>query len=86
MTQELKEAFKNFKVIKTQKQWLGSRELLKAALSNEKLPTGIVTQYELILRAKKDELSKYHEVLFDESGNIKSIIEIIQRNVDNLVY
>jgi hypothetical protein len=86
MTEKLKEEFKKFKIVKTQIQWIGSRDLLKAALSDEKLPMGVVIQYELIVRAKKDELSKYHEVLFDQSGNIKSIREIIQGNVDNLFY
>jgi hypothetical protein len=86
MTKQLKEAFKHFQVVKTQIQWLGSRELLKAALTDEKLPAGVQIQYELILRAKKTDLSKYHEVLFDQGGNIKSIKEIIERNVDNLVY
>ena len=86
ITTKLKEEFKNFKIVKTQIQWIGSRDLLKAALSNKKLPMEVIIHYELIVRAKKNELSKYHEVLFDQSGNIKSIREIVQGNVDNLVY
>ena len=86
ITTKLKEEFKNFKIVKTQIQWIGSRDLLKAALSNKKLPMEVIIHYELIVRAKKNELSKYHEVLFDQSGNIKNIREIVQGNVDNLVY
>jgi len=86
MMKQFKDEFKTFKIVKTQTQWSGGRDLLKAALVNEKLPAGILIQYELILRAKKTDLSKYYEVLCDQSGNIKSMHEIIQRNVDNLVY
>jgi hypothetical protein len=86
LLKQLNEEFRNYKVVKTQIQWSGERDLLKAALLNDEFPGGVLIQYELIIRAKKTDLSKYYEVLCDQSGKTKSVREIIQRNVDNLIY
>jgi hypothetical protein len=83
---QFREEFSNYKIIKTQLQWSGEKDLLKAALLNAEFPAGLRLQYEMIVRAKKTDLSKYYEVLCDKSGNIKSTKEIIQRNTDNLIH
>ncbi|RYY29264.1 MAG: hypothetical protein EOO04_07415 [Chitinophagaceae bacterium] len=86
ITKQLEDEFNSYKVVKTQTQWTGTKDLLKTALAKEELPDGVVVQYELIVRAKKTSLSKYYEVLFEGNGKMKSVHEIIQRNVDNLIY
>ena len=86
LLKQLKKEFRSYKVVKTQEQWSGDRVLLKTALTESKLPSGILIQYELIVRAKKSDLSKYYEVVCEKGGKAKTIKEIIQRNVDNLIY
>jgi hypothetical protein len=82
----LNKTFKNFKVIKTQTQWTGSKAKLATALTGDKLSTDIVTRYELIVKAKKTGPTTYYEVLCTDDGAIGHVREIVQRNADNLIY
>lgn len=82
----LSRVFTRYKVTKTQLQWKGNENALKQALLSDKLPEGVETRYELVLRATKDKKAGYYEVLCESNGAIVRISEIVQRNADNLIY
>lgn len=82
----LSKKFSKYKIIKTQLHWKGKENELKEALLADQLPRGVVTKYELIIRATKDKKENYFEVQSEKNGTIESIKEIVQRNADNLIY
>ncbi len=86
ISENLKKKFSKFNVVKTQRQWTGTTDALKEALTDEKLPGSVTTRYELILKAKLNKITKYYEVLCKNNGAIESVHEIVERNADNLIY
>ena len=86
MKENLDKEFKKFKVDKTQIQWTANESVLKKALSSDKTPASISIRYEVVVKAVKNKLSNYYEVLFESDGAIVSIHEIVQRNANNLIY
>ena len=86
INKRLKDEFKNFKVVKTQTQWSGTRENLQKALTNDQLPPGITIHYEMVVKGQKTGLITYYEVLSSDKGIVTNVLEIIQRNSDNLIY
>ena len=86
MEGNLDKEFKKYKVDKTQIQWTASESALKKALSSDKTPASVSIRYEVVVKAVKNKLSNYYEVLFESDGAIVSIHEIVQRNANNLIY
>jgi hypothetical protein len=86
LEENLGKKFSKYKVIKTQLQWSGTESDLRQALLKDKLPSAVVTRYELVLRATRNKKEAYFEVLCENNGAIVSVSEIIQRNADNLIY
>lgn len=86
LNENLDKEFSKYKVTKTQLQWSGTENDLRQALLKNKLPTGVVTRYELVLRGTKGKKDAYFEVLCESNGAIVRVSEIIQRNADNLIH
>lgn len=83
----LKDKFTKFKIIKTQTQWTGNtQDLIKTIAEN--IAIGSVNlHYEILIKASKNnEITKYYETLFDADGMLKSVVEVLERNDDNLIY
>lgn len=78
--------FSKYKIVKTQIHWEGSEISLKESLAQKKPVKGVLVMYELIVRGIRVKKEQYYEVTAESNGEIVSIKEIIQKNVDNLLY
>lgn len=78
---------KDFKIIKTQKQFttesMPDSTLLKSALNNANVGT---IRYELIAEIKEDKDWKTFELLFDKNGEFLQKREVLNRSEDYLLY
>lgn len=84
INKSLQNKFTSYKIIKTQIQWEASNSTLHELISNNNSTNTYSLSYELILKAKKDEVSNFYEVLLDRSGTIIDVFKITERNTDNL--
>jgi len=78
--------FKSYKVRKIQIQWTGERDVLLKLIKNGHSDKPYTTQYEIIVKARKNGISRYYEVLLDASCDLLKILEIKQQSADNLVF
>jgi hypothetical protein len=85
-TKALGDLFISYKVRKIQIQWSGKREILFELLKNGHSDQSYTTQYEIVVKARKEGFSSYFEVLLDASGNAVKILEIKQQSADNLMF
>ena len=86
LTDQLNQKFDTFTVVKTQLQWTASQSDLKTAILTDKLPASVQVRYELIMKAQKNLSASYYEVLCEQTGAIVSVHQLVQRNVNNLLY
>lgn len=82
----LKSRFSKFNIQKTQKQWLGKTEVLRALAKGEKTEGEFLTNYEITIRATKNRQTDYYEVLVNEKGEIVRESKIIHRNNQHLIF
>lgn len=86
LTDSLNKEFSRYKIVKTQLHWKGSAESLKKSIIENKVVKGVLIRYELIVKGTRSKRENYFEVLSESDGSIVSLMEIVQRNVDNLIY
>ncbi|GAB3945220.1 hypothetical protein GCM10028805_13950 [Spirosoma harenae] len=86
LNDRLSQQFDKFTVVKTQLQWTASQADLKTAILTNNPPASVQIRYELILKAQKDGAANYYEVLCEQSGAIVSTHQLVQRNVNNMIY
>lgn len=82
----LESRFSRFRVQKTQKQWLGNENDLKALAKGENASGAYSTNYEITLQGTKDRRTDYYEVLANDKGEIIRESKIVQRNNQHLIY
>lgn len=83
---ELDKQFSSTKIVKTQTQWLGSKEILKQLINKETTTDDYITNYEIVIRGKKSNRYELYEVLFDQNGKLIDKAKIIQKNDQHLIY
>jgi hypothetical protein len=82
----LRTAFSRYKIVRTQIHWQGSSQTLKESIKQDRAVNDVLIRYELIVKGHRDKIEKYFEVLAESDGTIVRIDEIVQRNIDNLIY
>lgn len=78
--------FQKYTVQKVQVQWVGSDRALHDLIQKENSTLSYTTRYEIVLKGRKQKEAKMYELLFDSDGRVLSVLEILQRNTDNLDY
>ena len=86
ITKALEDSFSRYRVVKTQVQWRGSEKELKQAISDGVDSKAPDIRYELVVRGKRKDMTRYYEVQANQDGMLRSIREIIQSNASNLIY
>jgi hypothetical protein len=86
ITKALEDSFSRYRVVKTQIQWKGTEQELKKAIVEGIESTTPDIRYELVVRGKKKDMTRYYEVQANQDGTLKLIREIIQSNTSNLIY
>lgn len=84
INKSLQNEFNFYKIIKTQIQWISADETLQELIVNGGSANNHTLNYELTLKAKKEGMLKFYEVLLDRIGNVIRVSEIIERSTDNL--
>lgn len=82
----LKAYFKNFRIVKIQKQYRGETEVLQESLRTKTIFDASPTFYEIVVIGKKSKDSDMTEFLFDQFGYLISSKRIEQSNSDHLAY
>lgn len=83
---KLDSLFSSFKIQKTQIQFLGKASVLKELIINGITNHDYITNYEIVIRGKKDKKVDYYEILFNEQGVPQRNERIIQKNTHHLIY
>ena len=83
---ELEDAFTKYKIQKVQIQWIGAIDVLESLISERKAEGEHVTNYEIVVRGKEGRQTDYYEFLFNEKGELKERLNIIQRTDHHLIY
>ncbi len=78
--------YQKYTVQKVQVQWVGSDRALHDLIQKENSTLPYTTRYEIVLKGRKQKEAKMYELLFDSDGRVLSVLEVLQRNTDNLDY
>ncbi|HEY1010186.1 MAG: hypothetical protein ACO1NS_12505 [Daejeonella sp.] len=82
----LQDRFSRYSIQKTQKQWLGATDDLRALAEGKPVSGQYSTNYEISLQGTKDRRTDYFEVLANADGEIVRESKIVQRNNQHLIY
>jgi len=83
---KLESLFPTFKIQKTQVQFLGEESVLRELIVKGITEHDHSTNYEIVIRGKKDRKVDYYEILFNEQGDLLRKERIIQKNTQRLIY
>lgn len=86
IVKKLDSIFTKSKIDKIQVQWIGSNEALCELIEKNNSLLPHIINYEIVVKGRKGKSSKMYELLFSMHGSILSVLEIAQRNTDNLDY
>ncbi|MBW1295886.1 hypothetical protein [Aquimarina litoralis] len=78
--------FVKSKIKKIQKQWISDRSTLISLIKRETTRNKHTTNYELIIKGKKEKHSDYYELLYSDKGVLLQMLRIVSANTDNLIY
>lgn len=82
----LESLFSSFKIKKIQMQFLGDTPVLHELIANGTTDHDYITNYEVVVKGKKDRKVDYYEILFNEQGIPQRNERIIQKNNHHLIY
>jgi len=82
----LKNRFTKHKIVKIQQQWLADKTTIKSLITTGKSSAGYKTNFELEVRGTKDKDIDFFEFLFNEKGKLLKEYEIVQKNINNLIF
>ena len=85
ISNQLRDAFKDYKIEKIQREYLGNEELFKV-ISNKNPNNNLKIRYEILVNAKIENYRKLFEILFDSKGYIINKREITPQSTDILDY
>lgn len=78
--------FSKSKIKKTQLQWSSDRSTLISLVNKKNVSTEYTTNYELIVKGKKEKHSHYYELLYSNDGILLKMLRVVNDNTDNLLY
>ncbi|MBQ4822734.1 hypothetical protein [Aquimarina sp. MMG016] len=78
--------FLKYKIIKTQIQWKGDKDVILQLVQKSNIQGDYQLQYELIVKGKKEKGYQSYEVLLSKNGKIIKVLPIVQRNSDNIEF
>jgi len=73
-----------YRITRVQRQWTGAAQALQELVRNGTTGGPHTERIELVFSCKTDRGPVLYEALFDASGNLENLLEIIPRNTDNL--
>ncbi len=76
--------FDNYKIIKSQVQYSGDKNIILQFLRDKTIGSKIVTRYEIVVNSQKGKARNRYEFTFTDTGDFKNRSIIIIRNFDNL--
>ena len=82
----LSEQFSRYKVLKTQKQWIGKAAALQSLIKGDKPKAKYETNYEIVITGRKDKHNDEYELLFNEDGVLIRQQKIIESNQQHLLF
>jgi len=82
----LKKRYKSFKIKKTQIQWIGDPDVLHSLIKKDDTENNYTTNYEIVYSGRENKDAMSYESLFDHGGNHIETKEIIERNLNHLLY
>ncbi|WP_345230828.1 hypothetical protein [Olivibacter ginsenosidimutans] len=86
VTAYLKKRYKSFKIKKIQIQWTGDPDVLHALIRKGDTDNTFTTNYEIVYTGREDKDTASYESLFDRHGKHIETKEIIERNLNHLLY
>lgn len=78
--------FKKYSIIKTQKQYTGQKAALKELIRNNETDKQFTTRYEIVLKGAEENYKRKYELTTDSSGEFIEIEEIVEPDMDILIY
>ncbi|GAA0729319.1 hypothetical protein GCM10009430_39400 [Aquimarina litoralis] len=78
--------FAKSKIKKTQVQWVSDRATLISLINKKNVKAAYATNYELIVKGKKEKHSHYYELLYSNDGVLLKMLRVVNDNTDNLLY
>jgi hypothetical protein len=86
ISNSLDSLFVKYKITKTQIQWKGAHDVLLELVQTGKSGGKYELAFEIVLKGKKEGLSKFYEILLDSRGKVLRQLVIVPRNTDNLEF
>ena len=86
IVKKLDSIFTKNKIEKIQVQWIASNEALYELIEKNTSILPHTINYEIVIKGRNGKLTKMYELLFNMHGSILSVLEMVQRNTDNLDY
>jgi len=83
---QLEAKYKKYSFLKTQKQYTGEKQALKELIRNEKTDKRFTTRYEIVLKGTKENYKRKYEITTSQSGELIDIKEIVEPDMDILIY
>jgi hypothetical protein len=84
--QNLDSLYQKWKFRKIQMHYEGQSSDVIAAINDNKSGDGIQVSYEIVLKGTAHRNTRLFEILFDDQGEIQSLLQIIQDKADHLEY
>lgn len=78
--------FTKSKIKKNQIQWVGDRATLVSLINKKNIKAAYTTNYELIVKGKKEKHYHYYELLYSNDGVLLKMLRVVNDNTDNLLY
>ncbi len=82
----LEKLFSKYKIIKTQIQWKADNDVLISLIKEGHTNKQYSLHYEIVLKGKKEKGYRIYEVLCTPNGEMIKVLEIVQRNSDNMQF
>ncbi len=73
-------------ILKIQTQWLANRNTLLELVKHQSSKNNYQTNYEIIVKGKKESVYLVYEALLDQKGKVIKLLEVIQRSSDNIQF
>lgn len=83
---QLETKFKAFRIHKVQAQQVADASEIKSSKGGEIISDEMITNYEIVLKGRKEKKYSFYEVLFTKDGELIRESQMIERNNHHLIY
>ena len=83
---QLDSIFSAFRIHKVQAQQVADASEIKSSKEGEIITEETITNYEIVLKGRKDKKYSFYEVLFTRNGELIRQSQMIERNNHHLIY